>query len=114
MINPDICHRLLAKNTVPTLAYNSNASSYQQRVLLKKKFIELLGISEIEKNACPIEIKIELEKKCDGYRHISFSFESEVGEVVPCHLLIPDTGLERYPLCITLQGHSTGVHLSLG
>ena len=29
-------------------------------------------------------------------------------------MLIPDTGKEKYPLCITLQGHSTGFHNSIG
>lgn len=114
MIDAELNHRLIYENIKQSLSFSEDRDYESWRGEVKKKFIELLGISEIEKNACPIEIKIEFEKKCDGYRHISFSFESEVGEVVPCHLLIPDTGLERYPLCITLQGHSTGVHLSLG
>ena len=42
------------------------------------------------------------------------TFESEKGEFVPCYLLIPDTGKEKYPVAITLQGHSTGFHNSIG
>ena len=55
MINPDICHRLLVKNTVPALAYNSEAPSYEQRKRLREKFIELTGLDLIAENAknCP-------------------------------------------------------------
>ena len=33
--------------------------------------------------------------------------------VVPCYLLIPDNGKKKYPVVITLQGHSTGFHNSI-
>ncbi len=50
----------------------------------------------------------------EGYRRIRFTFESEKGNTVPCYLLIPDTKKESYPVAITLQGHSTGFHNSVG
>ena len=33
---------------------------------------------------------------------------------IPCHLLIPYTDCEKLPLMVCLQGHSTGMHISLG
>ena len=45
---------------------------------------------------------------------LRFTFDSEVGETVPCYLLIPNTGKKKYPVAIVLQGHSTGFHLSIG
>lgn len=33
---------------------------------------------------------------------------------MPCYLLIPDTGKDKYPVAITLQGHSSGFHHSVG
>jgi len=33
---------------------------------------------------------------------------------VPCHLLIPRTGKSSYPVVICLQGHTSGMHISLG
>jgi hypothetical protein len=51
MINPDICHRMLVKNTVPLFTYNSEAPFYEQRKRLKEKFIELTGLDLIAQNA---------------------------------------------------------------
>lgn len=45
-----------------------------------------------------------------------FVFTSETNADVPCHLLLP-TGTDnkrRFPLAICLQGHTTGMHISLG
>jgi cephalosporin-C deacetylase-like acetyl esterase len=44
---------------------------------------------------------------------IRFSFQSEEGYRIPCHLLLPN-GVEKPPVMICLQGHSTGMHISLG
>ena len=48
-------------------------------------------------------------------REIRFRFKSEKNVTIPCHLCIPK-GAEgkKLPLMITLQGHSTGMHISLG
>lgn len=114
MIDAERTHRIIYENMKPSLGFSEERDFWTWRSQVKEKLFELLGMAEIEKNACPIKVQRESEVMRDGYRHISFSFESERGEVVPCHLLIPDTGREKYPLAITLQGHSTGVHLSLG
>ena len=116
MINPDICHRLLVKNTVPSLAYDSALPSYQQKVRLKEKFIELTGLDLIAENAknCPLNFYIEFEKDEEKYKLIRFTFDSEVGETVPCYLVIPKLGKKKYPVAITMQGHSTGFHNSIG
>ena len=116
MINPDICHRLLVKNTVPSLAYDSVLPAYQQRVRLREKFIELTGLDLIAENSknCPVNFCIEFERDEEKYKLIRFTFDSEVGETVPCYLVIPKLGKEKYPVAITMQGHSTGFHNSIG
>ena len=94
MINPDICHRLLVKNTVPALAYNSEAPSYEQRKRLREKFIELTGLDLIAENAknCPANFCVEFEQDEEKYKLIRFTFDSEIGETVPCYLVIPKLG----------------------
>ena len=114
MIDAELNHRLIYENMKPSLSFSEDKDYESWRGEVREKFLELIGMGEIEKNACPIEVKIEFDRMREGYRHISFSFESEVGEIVPCHLLIPDEGKKSYPVCVALQGHSTGVHLSLG
>ena len=114
MFNPDTCHDILVKNTKPILSFDKNADFEEYRKTLKEKFTELLGLDIIAQNACAPEMKIVLDEDKGSYRLIRFEFFSEVGETVPCYLCIPKTGKKKYPVAITMQGHSTGFHNSVG
>lgn len=72
---------------------------------------KLLGIDKFEK--VNPEFEIEFTRKIDGATEIRFTFKSEAGYRVPCHLWLPD-GVVNPPLMITLQGHSKGMHISMG
>ena len=100
--------------TNPQLTFNENVDYETWKEQIKSKFLDLTGYNLIKENACPSNIKIEEEVECDGYKRIRFIFNSENGVVVPAYLLIPNTGKEKYPVAITLQGHSTGFHNSVG
>ena len=115
-MKPDglLCHDILTEKMQPKLSYNKRKNYEKWKKEIKEKFIELTGLDQIALNACEPELDIEKEEQMDGYRQIKFSFYSEVGAVVPCYLLIPDTKKEKYPVVITLQGHSTGYHNSVG
>ena len=114
MINSDLCHELLVRKIQPKLRYSSKVDYAKWQEEIKEKFMELTGLTEISKNTCPLNIQIEWEKDKETYRLIRFTFDSEVGETVPCYLLIPKAKKEKYPIAITLQGHSTGFHNSIG
>lgn len=113
-INGDLCHTLLSKNMPRKLSFNEKNDFSEWKKEVKEKFYNLLGIGEIERNVCPLNVQIEKEEKKDGYRKIRFVFESEKNSLVPCYLLIPDIGKKKYPVAITLQGHSSGFHNSIG
>lgn len=81
------------------------------RVGAREKLCSLLGMDKFEK-VTP-ETEIEYERRIDGATEIRFTFRSEEGYRVPCHLVLPD-GVENPPVIITLQGHSKGMHRSLG
>ena len=112
-IKGDLCHRLLMSEK-PQLSFDETKDYAVWKREIKAKFIELSGIKNIERNTCSLNVQIENEEQKDGYKQIRFVFESERGAFVPCYLLIPDTGKEKYPVAITLQGHSTGFHNSVG
>ncbi len=112
--NGILCHDILTENMNPQFTYSAEKDSVDLRRELKEKFIEVTGLDEIAQNVCEPCLEIEKEEQMDGYRRIRFSFYSEVGAVVVCYLLIPDLGREKYPVVITLQGHSTGFHNSIG
>ena len=111
----EICHDVLNQTIQQTLAFDEHADYSAWKATLRDRFKELTGLYEIEKNAAKDnEFQIEFEEKKDGYTLTRFTFASEVGTRVPCYLLIPDTGRQTYPVAITLQGHSTGFHNSIG
>ncbi len=109
-----LCHDILTENMKPKFTYSKDLDCAEWRRELKERFIEVTGLDVIAENACEPCLEIEKEEQMDGYRRIRFSFYSEVGAVVTCYLLIPDLGKEKYPVVITLQGHSTGFHNSIG
>ncbi|MBQ8526685.1 MAG: hypothetical protein IJ460_08230 [Clostridia bacterium] len=77
----------------------------------REKLSQLLGLDKFSKTEPKTEI--EYEKKVEGATEIRFTFQSEDGYRVPCHLLLPD-GIVNPPVMICLQGHSKGMHISLG
>ena len=100
----------LMKKVKPSMSYKGeNFLQWQKEA--RQKLIELIGLDRFEKTAP--ELEIEFEKKIENATEIRFTFASEEGYRVPCHLLLPD-GVENPPVIICLQGHSTGMHISLG
>jgi hypothetical protein len=97
----------------PALTYKAGGNYPEWRESIRAKLRELAGLDKIEANKAPLSLEIESEVMKDGYKQIRFTFESERGAIVPCYLLIPDTGKEKYPVAITLQGHSSGFHNSI-
>lgn len=63
----------------------------------------------------PTETRVEWTHEEDGYTETRFVFKSEQDITVPCHLLLPSNAQgKKLPLIICLQGHSKGMHISLG
>lgn len=112
-INVDTLHENLFLEK-PELAFDENANYGEWKQKMRQKYTELLGLETIAKNACEIKVEIEETVEMDGYTRYRYVFESEKGCYVPCYLLIPHGAKEKLPVCICLQGHSTGFHISIG
>lgn len=109
--SPDACHIHVLKNRQPILSFNPTANYDVWRMQVKEKFEELLG-DEPERVA--LNTTIEWEKDRGAYIERRIVFDTEPETSVPCHLLLPKRGKEPYPVVICLQGHSSGMHISLG
>jgi len=109
---PETGHAVLFDNAPIQMAFQEedDFSSWQQD--LRTKLRELLGIANFRK--VEPNLRIEDEKEEAEFLETRFTFSSEEQVEVPCHLLLPKTGSGPFPVLITLQGHSTGMHLSLG
>ncbi len=109
--SPRICHNNMMDATPRSSAYRGgDFTAWQESA--RKKLTGLLGL--------PFEIPsddgfiIEWEKEHEDFHEIRFSFKSEKDVWVCAHLLLPHEIIKPLPLMLCLQGHSTGMHISLG
>ena len=93
------------------MAYDGTQSFFAWQSAAREKLASLLGMARF--TLCEPQMQIERECPSDDFDEIRFTFRSEPGYRVPCHLLIPHK-VRRKGVMICLQGHSTGMHISLG
>lgn len=76
----------------------------------RNKLKELIGFEKFVK--CDDEFKIQSTTQHLGHEKIRFTFQSEKNYYIPCELLLPKSTPKGTVIC--LQGHSKGMHISLG
>jgi len=98
------------QKAVPAMAY-SGGDPESWKPAAREKLRNLLCLHKI----LPVQpqLEIDYEKVTSTHTELRFSFQSEAGYRIPCHLLLPH-GVKNPPVIICLQGHSTGMHISLG
>ncbi len=100
----------IIQKVVPSMAYRGeDVLKWQSSA--RKKLSSLLGMDKF--TLVDLKFEKEYEKKADNITEIRFTFQSEKGYRVPCHMLLPDN-VKNPPVMICLQGHSMGMHISLG
>lgn len=104
----------LFSKVTPALRHDGKESrdSWQKRA--REKLSALLGLEQmIPATEDGFESIREFDtKEAHG---LEFQFQSEPGYFVPCYLLVPKGREEEaLPVCICIQGHSTGMHNSAG
>lgn len=109
---PNMHKREITDKIVPKMRYDEKQDFFEWQKKAEQKLRVLLGMDKLER--CDDCLEIEYDVMRDDFREIRFTFQSEPGYFVPCHLLIPKTLTESAPVVICLQGHSTGMHISLG
>ncbi|MBO5649176.1 MAG: hypothetical protein J6S76_04620, partial [Clostridia bacterium] len=77
-----------------------------------EKLRELLGMDTFI--ACDPNVTVVETVETDEMRRLHFTMETEPGYFTHCHLCTPRTFAGKLPLCLCLQGHSTGAHISYG
>lgn len=98
------------KAAEPSMRYTGgDFAEWQEKA--RTKLSKLIGLPF---EYCDDLFRIESEEQHETHREIRFTFQSEAGYFVPCHLLIPANTEKPLPVVICIQGHSTGMHISLG
>jgi dienelactone hydrolase len=110
---PEHCHDPLLQNAPKILSFakNKNRNYLRWQNEVRAKLLELLGETP---PLVPLNLRPEYTRDHKEFREHRFVFTSEPNSDVPCHLLIPKRGTPPYPVVICLQGHTNGMHLSLG
>ena len=109
---PELGHVQPLRDAPMQLAFDPSADFDEWRKKLRTKLRELLGMNKFRKVDTNLRVLAESDRP--GYRETRFVFTAEAGVEVPCHLLVPAAASGPVPLVICLQGHSTGMHISLG
>jgi dienelactone hydrolase len=106
---PEAVHEPLLRAATPALAWAPGRPP--PRDALAAKLAELLACPE---PGADLDLRVEAEERGDGFVERRLVFTSEPGADVPCHLLVPDDAPRPVPVFLCLQGHTSGMHLSLG
>ncbi len=96
----------------PALRYDGAQPFDLWQKLAYAKLWELLGMHHFR--LCDPRFSAEVSLEYPDHTRTRFTFQSEEGYVIPGWWCVPRKGLAAYPVMICLQGHSTGMHISLG
>ncbi|MBQ7363062.1 MAG: acetylxylan esterase [Clostridia bacterium] len=110
-IKPDLCHEEAIKLIEPKLKFDASRDFDGYRAELRAKFLELLGDMP---EKVPANVRVEYTEDRGDFTEKRFIFDTEKYASVPCHLWIPKDGKEKHGVVICLQGHSSGMHISMG
>jgi len=108
---PELNHDYLLRRTTRMLGFDSTAYFPEWQKSARRTFRQLLGA---EPQPVPLDLHMIQTIQYPDYQEIIFTFRSEQHADVPAHLLIPIGVTSPTPTMIVLQGHTTGMHISLG
>jgi dienelactone hydrolase len=109
---PWMLNKKIIENITPKFRFDGSLGFEEWQREGRAKLTELLGLKNIVKPADD-KFTVEYEKECDNYTEIRFTVQSEEGYFCPAVMLIPKGIKAPAPTMLCLQGHSTGMHISL-
>lgn len=102
--------REIAQYVKPSMSYKGEDFE-AWKTTAREKLRQLLGMEKYICSGAPAWIEYDVQR--EDFREIRFVMETEEGYWVPCHLWLPN-GEKKPPVMICLQGHSPGMHISMG
>ncbi len=96
----------------PLLRYNDGEDFSAWQTTSLEKLEELLGLEFFSQ--CEDKLQIISATDCGDYTDTYFLFQSEPDYFVPCHILKPKSYTGKLTPLLCLQGHTTGMHISIG
>ena len=103
----------LIKAVTPSMRYQEGEDFAAWQKEARAKLMELLGMQNIQR-AQDDQFTIEYTKETEEYTEYRFTLQSEEGYIFPSVMRVPKELKAPMPVILTLQGHATGMHISLG
>ncbi len=108
--SPDICHEEYLREKYPLYSYEKIGQDPNFKNIIEQKFLSVLGdMPEPFEPVCKEELRVDK----GAYVQIRMVIETEKDCQCPCMLLLPKDK-PNPPVVICLQGHSSGMMISLG
>jgi dienelactone hydrolase len=101
-----------AEDVRPELAFDPDRDFPAWQSELRRRLCGIMAIPTTWNDA--IQPTIRRDSATDVYTMDRVEFEAEPGQVVPGYLLRPKVVKPPFPVMICLQGHSPGMHISIG
>lgn len=102
----------ISQRAYPAFRYDGSADFATWQKVARETLSDLLCLEAFEK--CDDNFTVEYQTEHEDFTEIRFLFNSEEDFVVPCHILLPKKVAAPFTPVICIQGHSTGMHISLG
>lgn len=96
----------------PELAFEPNSDFEKWQTELRERLREIMAVPVIEDHS--VKSVIQPDSEADRYTMVRIEFDAESGQKVPGYLLRPKNAKGPLPVMICLQGHSPGMHISVG
>lgn len=110
-LSPSLNHQYLTKQMKQSLAYDGgDLSQWQER--LRAKLHELIGMPE--NSGEPLEVRTLWKRETELGTIEKIAFNVEPKSDVLAYWCVPHNAEAPYKTMICLQGHSTGMHNSIG
>jgi len=109
MYSPDGGHSIQFARK-PLLAFDETRDFAAQKEQIRAKLMELLGDMP---DPVPLNPVVESTTEHETFTEYRIAFDVEAGVQAICLLCIPKLGKKKYPLAVCLQGHGTGMHVSM-
>ena len=100
-------------NVQAKLAYDDGDVRLWQR-RLRRKLRDLVGLSAMPRRRCPLNVRTLWRNRHDLGIIEKIAFTAEARADVTAYLCLPEGAEPPYRFMICLQGHSTGMHNSIG
>jgi dienelactone hydrolase len=104
--------RAASADGVPALQFSPGRDLKAWQEKLRRRLVEILALPITP--AWALNAVAERDSETGGYEMERIRFTAEPGETVPGYLLRPRNVSAPHPVMICLQGHSPGMHISIG